>query len=128
MDNSMFLAKFWGWYLLIFFFILSVNPKRIRQIFDDLKDEKFLILSSFLAIIIGLLNILWHNIWELNYKLIITSIGWASLIIGLALFISPKPTVKFLTIINIKLIQVIYMLLFFVGLFLLNIAYGVVLI
>jgi hypothetical protein len=46
----------------------------------------------------------------------------------LALFIIPKPTVKFLTIINIKLIQVIYMLLFFVGLFLLNTVYGVVLI
>lgn len=127
MDNSIFLAKFWGWYLLIFFFILSLNPKRIKQIFDHLKDEKFLILSSFLAIIIGLLNILWHNVWELNFKLIITSIGWTSLVIGLALFIIPKPTVKFLTIINIKLIQVIYMLLFFVGLFLLNTVYGIVL-
>jgi hypothetical protein len=128
MENSIFLAKFWGWYLLIFFFILSLNPKRIRQIFNDLRDEKFLILSSFLAIIVGLVNILHHNVWELNYKLIITGIGWSSLIIGLALFISPKPTVKFLTIINIKLIQVIYMLLFFIGLFLLNTAYGIVLI
>jgi hypothetical protein len=128
MDNSIFLAKFWGWYLLIFFFVLSLNPKRIRQIFNDLKDEKFLILFSFVAIIIGLLNIIQHNIWELSYKLIITSIGWMAMIIGLALFIFPKPTVSLLTLINIKLVQVIYLLLFFVGLFLLNIAYGIVLI
>ena len=126
MDNSIFLAKFWGWYLIIFFLILSLNPKRIKQIFNDLKDEKFLIIFSFMAIIVGLLNTLFHNIWEPNYKLIITIIGWASLFLGLALFMLPKQTVKWLEIINIKLVQVIYTLLFLVGIFLLNEVYGVV--
>ncbi|WP_040250120.1 hypothetical protein [Psychroserpens mesophilus] len=128
MDNSLVLAKFWGWYLLIFFFVLSLNPKRIKQIFNDLKDEKFLILFAFMAIIFGLINILLHNIWELSYKLIITGIGWLSIIIGLALFIFPKPTVNSLILINIKLVQIIYLLLFFVGLYLLNISYNIVLI
>ncbi len=82
MDVSFFLAKFWGWYLIVFFLILSLNPKRIKQIFDDLKDEKFLILFAFLAIIVGLINILFHNIWELSYKFIITMIGWLALIEG----------------------------------------------
>ena len=123
MDNSLFLSKFWGWYLIIFFFILSYNPKRIKQIFNDLKDEKFLIISSFVSVIVGLLNILFHNIWESNYKLIITLIGWVSLFIGLALFIRPKPTINWLEFVNIKLVQVIYILLFFIGLFLLNVAY-----
>ena len=126
MDNSIFLAKFWGWYLIIFFFILSINPKRIKQIFNDLNDEKFLIISSFVAIIVGLINILFHNIWEANYKLIITLIGWMSLFLGLSLFIFPKQTVSTLEFTNVKLVQVIYMLLFFVGIFLLNIAYGIV--
>lgn len=125
MENSIFLAKFWGWYLIIFFFILSFNPKRITQIFEDLKDEKFLIISSFVAIIVGLLNILFHNIWEPSYKLIITLIGWASLFMGLSLFIFPKQTVSWLKFINVKLVQLIYMLLFFIGLFLLNIAYNI---
>ena len=126
MDSSIFLAKFWGWYLIIFFLILSLNPKRIKQIFNDLKDEKFLIIFSFMAIIVGLLNTLFHNIWEPNYKLIITIIGWASLFLGLALFMLPKQTVKWLEIINIKMVQVIYTLLFLVGIFLLNEVYVVV--
>lgn len=126
MDNSILLAKFWGWYLIIFFLILSLNPKRIKQIFTDLNDEKFLISSAFVAIIIGLINIIFHNIWELNYKLIITLIGWFSLFFGLALFVLPNRTVSFLEFVNIKLVQVIYMLLFFVGLYLLNMAYGIV--
>ena len=124
MENSIFLTKFWGWYLIIFFFILSFNPKRIKQIFEDLKDEKFLIISSFVAIIVGLLNILFHNIWEPNYKLIITLIGWSSLFIGLSLFIFPKQTVLWLKFINVKLVQVIYILLFLIGLFLLNAVYN----
>lgn len=128
MDTTIFLAKFWGWYLLIFFFILSFNPKRIKQIFDDLKDEKFLILTSFIAIIVGLLNILSHNIWEPNWTIIITLIGWLSLSIGLSLFIFPKKTIYWLAYINVKLVQVIYTLLFFIGVFLLNMAYEIVLI
>lgn len=126
MNYSIFLAKFWGWYLIIFFLILTMNPKRIKQIFDDLNDEKFLITTSFLAITVGLLNILFHNIWEPNWKLIITLIGWISLYIGLFLFIFPKRTVALLNWINIIMVQVIYTLLFFTGLYLLNIAYEIV--
>lgn len=127
MDISILFAKFWGWYLIIFFLILSLNPKRIRQIFDDLEDEKFLILFAFLAINTGLITLLFHNVWELNYKLLVTCIGWMSLFLGLALFILPKQTASWLKIVNIKLVQVSYMLLFFVGIYLLNIAYGIVL-
>ena len=126
MDVSIFLAKFWGWYLIIFFFILSYNPRRIKQIFNDLKDQKFLIVSSFMAIMVGLINILFHNIWEPNWKLVITLIGWISLFIGLALFILPKQTVGWLDYVNIKFVQVIYVMLFLIGIFLLNMAYGVV--
>lgn len=126
MDSSIFLAKFWGWYLIVFFLILSLNPKRIKQIFNDLKDEKFLIIFAFIAIIIGLLNILFHNIWEPNYKFVITLIGWSSLFLGLALFMFPKQTVTWLVLINIRLVQVIYTLLFLVGIFLLNVVYGIV--
>lgn len=126
MESSLFLAKFWGWYLIIFFLILSFNPKRIKQIFADLKDEKFLIISSFIAIMVGLINILFHNIWEPSWRLIITLLGWMSLFIGLALFIFPNRTIPSLELINIKFVQTIYMLLFFIGVFLLNIVYEII--
>ena len=126
MENaSIFLAKFWGWYLIIFFFILSFNPKRIVQIVKDLEDQKFVILTSFLAIIIGLLNILFHNVWESDYRLIITLIGWIALIMGLALFIFPKHTINWIDFINVKFVQLLYMMLFLLGLFLLNKGYGI---
>ena len=126
-DISIFLAKFWGWYFIIFFLILSLNPKRIQQIFEDLKDQKFIIITAFIAIIIGLLNILIHNLWVNDWRLIITLIGWAALFEGLLLFIFPSSTINWITIINVKFIQILYMLLFFVGVFLLNMAHGIVL-
>ena len=124
-ETSIFLAKFWGWYLIIFFLILSFNPKRIVQVIKDLEDQKFVIVISFVAIVIGLLNILFHNIWEDDWRLIITLIGWLALLIGLSLFIFPKRTVLYLDYLNIKFFHVIYMLLFFIGLFLLNMGYGI---
>lgn len=127
-NTSIFLAKFWGWYLLIFFLILTFNPKRIIQIIRDLKDQKFVILTAFIGIIIGLLNILFHNIWGNNWTIIITLIGWASLLLGLSLFIFPKRTANWLDFINIKFVQMLYMLLFLIGLFLLSMAYGIVIV
>ena len=128
MDTSLFLLKFWGWYCVIFFFVLSFNPKRIKQIVDDLQDQKFTILISFIAVVIGLLNILSHNIWEPNItSLLVTLFGWSALIKGILLFTFPKRMIKLITQFNIKFVQVLYVLLLFMGVFLLNEAYGIVL-
>lgn len=126
MDVSIFLAKFWGWYLLIFFVVLSFNPTRIKQIFSDLKDQKFAILAAFLAIIIGLLTVLFHNIWEADWRIIITALGWLSLLFGLSLFGFPSVVGPWLGYVNVKLIQVLYISLFLLGIFLLNAAYMLV--
>lgn len=126
MDVSIFLAKFWGWYLIIFFVILSFNPSRIKQILEYAKDQKFAILASFLAIIIGLLNILFHNIWEANWTIIITLLGWTALFKGIVMFIFPVKAIQTIEFINIKLIQAVYIFLFMCGLYLLNMGYELI--
>lgn len=126
METSIFLAEFWGWYLIIFFVVLSFNPKRIKQIFDDLKDQKFAILAAFLAIIVGLINILLHNIWEADWRIVITAIGWLALLFGLSLLSFPTWVANSLVYLNIKLVQVFYVLLLLAGIFLLNTVYQVV--
>ncbi|SKB59390.1 hypothetical protein SAMN05660776_1966 [Salegentibacter holothuriorum] len=84
-------------------------------------------MAAFAAILIGLLNILFHNIWELSWKFIITILGWTSLFIGLGLFVFPEPTTRKLTVLNLKFVQTIYVLLFLLGIFLLNMGYELVL-
>ena len=126
MDTSLFLLKFWGWYCVIFFFILSFNPKRIKQIVEDLQDQKFTILISFLAIIIGLLNILFHNIWEANISLVVTLFGWLALLKEIMLFTFPRTTTKGITKMNIKFVQAMYIFVILIGVIMLNEAYGIV--
>lgn len=127
METSIFLARLWGWYLFIFFLVLSIKPQRIRELFTDFKDSKFSLIMAFLTFIIGLLNIQFHNIWNSSWMVIITLLGWMCLGIGLLLFIIPKRTADFFLNININLAQVIYVLLFLLGIFLLNIGYELIL-
>lgn len=126
MDTSLFLFKFWGWYCVIFFFILCFNPKRIKQIIEDIQDEKFTILISFLAIIIGLLNILFHNVWEANIRLVVTLFGWLALLKGIMLLTFPRTTTTGITKMNIKFVQAMYFFVFLIGVLLLNEAYGII--
>ncbi len=126
MDITIFLLRFWGWYCIIFFLILSFNPQKIKEIIDDLQDQKFTILISFICITVGLINVLIHNIWEANVSIIVTIIGWISLIKGILLFANPKKAIKKIKELNFKLIQVVYVFLFFIGIILLNAAYGIV--
>lgn len=126
MEISLFLAKFWGFYLIIFFLVLSFNPQRIRDIFEYLKDPKFALITAFVAIIIGLLNLLFHNDWANDWTIIITLIGWASLFMGIMLFTFPRRSAAAIQMENVKLVQVIYVLLFLLGIFLLNMGFAVV--
>ena len=123
MEISIFLAKFWGWYLIIYFFLLLIYPKRIKQLFEYTKDEKFIIIISFLAIILGLLNIIAHNIWVTDWRIVITLFGWFSLLKGITLFAFPNFTIKMITNINFKRFHFLIFLLFIFGIVLLNQVY-----
>ncbi len=124
MDISIFLAKFWGWYLIIFFVLLIVYPKRIKQLFEYTKDEKFIIIMSFLAIIIGLLNIIAHNIWVSDWRIIITLFGWFALFKGITLFAFPQFALQWIDNFDYKWFQfIMFFLLFVTGIILLNQAY-----
>src|SRR5699024_11444103 len=85
-DIAIFLAKFWGWYLVIFFLILSYNPGRIKQISKDLKNSRISVLVGFIAIIIGLLNILFYNEWVYDWTMIINLIVWIAFGKGMFIF------------------------------------------
>lgn len=127
METSIFLARLWGWYLFIFFLVLSIKPQRIQELFTDFKDSKFALLMAFLTILVGLINIQFHNIWNSSWMVIITLLGWFCLGIGLLLFIIPQKTADVFLNINLKLAQVIYILLFLLGIYLLNIGYELIL-
>jgi len=124
MDISIFLAKFWGWYLITFFTLLIFYPQRIKQMFEFAKDERFVFLLSFLAIIMGLLNIIAHNLWVADWRIIITLFGWFAFIKGVTRFAFPQIAMKWIEKYDRKWFPFMMFLMFVMGIVLLNQAYG----
>ncbi|MCD6543579.1 MAG: hypothetical protein J7K34_03635 [Flavobacteriaceae bacterium] len=126
MEASVFLAKFWGWYLITFFVLLIFYPKRIKQLFDFAKDEKFTMIISIMAITFGLVSIIAHSLWVADWRLMITLLGWFVFIKGVVYFSFPQLALKWVEKIDFKWFQFIMFLSFLIGVILLNQAYGLV--
>lgn len=103
MELSIFLARFFGIYLTIlaFFYFLRRDYIKIaaEKIFDN---EGLVIITAIISLIIGLLIVLSHNVWEFNWRLTLTLIGYLALLKGLVRLFVPHHADKKLLL---KLLQ-----------------------
>ena len=91
MDTSLLLAKIFGLTYLIVGLGILLNKDRYRDMLNEfLKQKALLYLSGVLALIVGLVIVLYHNVWEASWVVIITIIGWAALIKGIVLLLAPQ--------------------------------------
>lgn len=84
MLSSVLIARFLGLYLLIVGAALLIRrdqfPRVAREFFTN---EALVFLSGQMALIFGLVIVLFHNVWTLNWALPITLIGYAAVLKGL---------------------------------------------
>ncbi len=84
MTESIFLGKTLGLYLiavgLFYLFRRSFLQKAATQVFES---ESLIIITAIMSLIIGLLIVVSHNIWEWNWRVVITIIGYLALIKGI---------------------------------------------
>lgn len=84
------LAKIFGLYFLAIGLAFIANPDRLKSMYQQIKsDENFLLLGGMLALLIGAVVVSTHNVWIFGWPVIITLLGWWSLIKGFALIIYP---------------------------------------
>lgn len=82
------LAKIFGLYYLAVGIAFFLNQDRLKRLYQQiLKDESLLYISGVLAVLIGAFVISVHNVWVLGWPVVITLIGWGSLIKGYGLMI-----------------------------------------
>ncbi len=94
METAILLAKFWGWFLTISCLIFFLRRNLLEELFRLLEDKGFVILSGYLALLIGLVSIILHNFWVSNWRVIITIFGWVSLIKGITRLAFPEAPSK----------------------------------
>jgi len=99
METSVFIAKIFGLLYLVVGVGLMVNRQTFKQILEDFcKNTVLVFYGGALALVIGVVIVLTHNIWLANWTVIITIIGWAALIKGVWLIVFPTSVHKFMQV------------------------------
>ena len=99
MDTSIFLARFFGLYLIVMGFFCLFRRDYMRRAAEQIfEQESLIIITALINLIIGLLVVLVHNRWEFNWRVTITIIGYLAIIKALARFFLPKKADKMLVV------------------------------
>jgi len=94
-ENTMFLASIIGPIYLVLGLSVLIYAKQWKRITAELAKNHFIFLiGGIINLIIGLLIIQTHNIWELNLWVIITLTGWGAFLKGIFFFMAPESWIK----------------------------------
>lgn len=95
MDTSHLLARVLGMTFIVMYGGLLINHKFYRRIFQKLPQEELgLLLSGFIALIIGLLIIQVHSIWTFDWRGLITLFGWLIFLQGVVRILFPEQVLR----------------------------------
>src|SRR5437867_102293 len=91
MDVSKFLSKVIGVYLIIISIVMFVNmPQFITYVKSLINDTSLLFVTGFFTLILGLLMVVSHNIWQWNWRVIVTIFAWIVLLKGASIILYPQ--------------------------------------
>jgi hypothetical protein len=91
MDTSILIAKLMGPVMLVLGLALWLNGKGFRAMAKEfLKSDALIFLAGLIALSLGVTLVVFHNVWVADWPLIVTVIGWASLIAGIARLMWPN--------------------------------------
>ena len=82
-ELSIFFARLWGGFFLIFGALFLIT-KQLGKTIEMTDDKAFVISTGYITIIMGLVTVILHNIWVWDWTLLITILGWSTLIKGIS--------------------------------------------
>jgi hypothetical protein len=98
MAASVFLAKLLGPTFLLIGVAMLLNRQTYRLMADEvLRSRALIYISGVLAFMGGLAIVLVHNVWVLDWRVIITLIGWLGIVRGAMRVLRPDQSVELIT-------------------------------
>lgn len=82
MEITIFFARLWGSFFLIFG-LLFIITRQLGKTIEMTDDKAFVISTGYITLIMGLVTVILHNIWVVGWQVIITILGWSTLIKGI---------------------------------------------
>ncbi len=84
MELSLFLAKFLGLYLLILAVLFCFRREQLEMSLKEVfASPGMLLLAGLLSLSAGLLIVIAHPVWECNWRVLITIIGYIAIVKGI---------------------------------------------
>jgi hypothetical protein len=93
MNVALLLARFWG-LVLIALCLPLIRKRTYIELVNATKTDEAIFLYSLIAIFMGALSVATLNSWTVDFKGVITLIGWASLIKGFLGLLAPKASIE----------------------------------
>lgn len=95
MAISIFFAKFFGIFFLILGCFLLIKRKEIVGMISKFSaNSGLMVLSGMINIIIGLITVLSHHIWEASWTILITLLGYIIFLGGIVRLFMPEQVIK----------------------------------
>ena len=82
MDISIFFAQLWGGFFIIFG-LLFIITGQLGKTIEMTDDKAFVISTGYITLLMGLVTVILHNVWALDWRVAITILGWSTLIKGI---------------------------------------------
>jgi hypothetical protein len=82
MEVSIFFARFLGGFFLIFG-LLFIITRQLGKTIEMTDDKAFVISTGYITLLMGLVTVVLHNIWVADWRIVITLLGWFTLIKGI---------------------------------------------
>ncbi len=94
--TTIFFSRMLGPALMIIGLGVLLNRKIYRKVMKDFsKNAALVYLGGVFALFLGLVIVLFHNVWEASLAVIITIYGWGGIVKGAWLIMFPKSVAKF---------------------------------
>ena len=92
------LAKGWGALFVLTTGAYVLRPKGLKVLLDQMeKNPSFVLMTGYLSLILGIVTITLHNIWVADWPVVITLVGWMSLLKGISRMAYPEGVNKIIT-------------------------------
>ena len=82
MEVSIFLARFLGGFYIIFG-LLFITAKTLGRVIEMTDNKSFVISTGYISLLMGLATVVLHNLWVPDWRVVITILGWSTLIKGI---------------------------------------------
>ena len=79
-DLGLGLARFWGILIAVLSLAMLANRKMLEGMKQSKQDYALIFVLGLIALIAGALQVSFYNVWELNYRGLVTLMGWVTLV------------------------------------------------